>query len=307
MDSYPSDQRVKELKVSEISMLISAISMGCVGLFVTLLSKYPIYTIVLLRGIFGSIFLTLFMIRKRSFSKSFLKKSFKTHWKPLLIIGLINPLVIYFYFITINTSGYAIAAFLLYTGGIFFIFFVMITKTEHISKITILSFALAIAGVAIIMEFWTEQGQYIGLFTGLLSGLTLGTLTFYKKRIYVKRKTMEFKLEERGDFDMFLAWFPTLFLVVLFLPLGGSDLGRLTTLDLIYAILLGLIPTAIAFTLYNVGVKNDKGGNIVILSYFEPIIAMINTIIFLGALSIFTIIGGAFIVVANVIILKFSK
>ncbi len=300
-----SNQYGKNIKISKISMVISALAMGNIGLFVTLLSKYPIYTIVLLRGIFGTIFLTLFMLKSKSFSKGFFKQSFNSHWKPLLIIGFVNPLVIYFYFITILMSGYAIAAFLLYTGGIFFIFFVMITKTEKITKITLLSFALAIAGVAFIMEFWTGQGQYIGLLTGLLSGLTLGTLTFYKKKIYIKRKTIDVK--EEGDFDTFLAWFPTLFLVVLFLPLGGSDLGRLTTLDLIFAILLGLIPTAIAFTLYNVGVKNDKGGNIVILSYFEPIMATINTIIFLRALSIFTIIGGAFIVAANIIILKFSK
>ncbi|MHA1472598.1 MAG: hypothetical protein ACTSQW_05830, partial [Promethearchaeota archaeon] len=68
-----------------------------------------------------------------------------------------------------------------------------------------------------------------------------------------------------------------------------------------------LIPTALAFTLYNVGVKKDKGGNIIILSYFEPVMATINTAIFLQNLSIFTIIGGLFVLLANFITLKYSK
>ena len=48
--------------VSKICMLMSAICMGSVGLFVTLLGNYQVYTIVLLRGIFGVFFLTFFMI-----------------------------------------------------------------------------------------------------------------------------------------------------------------------------------------------------------------------------------------------------
>ena len=106
---------------------------------------------------------------------------------------------------------------------------------------------------------------------------------------------------------MFLAWWPTLCLALLFLPLGAADLFRLTLLDLLICLLLGFIPTALAFWLYNVGIKNDEGGNIVILAYFEPVMATINTIIFLKIFSIYTIIGGALILIANAIVLKYSK
>ena len=63
----------------------------------------------------------------------------------------------------------------------------------------------------------------------------------------------------------------------------------------------------IAFVLYNIGVKNDKGGDIVIIAYFEPVMATINTIIFLKIFSIFVLIGGALILLANILVLKFSK
>ena len=293
--------------ISKIAMFFSAIFMGNVGLLVTLLSKYPVYTIVLFRGLFGSFFLTLFLIIHRSFSLRFMKECFKHHWKSLIIIGIMNPVVIYLYFLNISLSDYAIAAFLLYTSGIFLLIFLIATRMEKVSKINILGFILALTGVAIIMEFWNGQGFTYGLIIGLLSGFTLAIMTFYKKKIYKDRKGHTSEFEQKGDFDTFLAWFSTLTLCIVFLPFGAASLIELTLYDLILALLLGLIPTALAFALYNVGVKNDKGGDIVIIAYFEPVMATINTIIFLRSFSIFVIIGGALILLANIIVLKYSK
>ncbi|TFG28543.1 MAG: hypothetical protein EU532_05040 [Promethearchaeota archaeon] len=293
--------------ISKICMLISATCMGVVGLFVTLLGRYEVYTIVLLRGIFGALFLTVFLIKSRSFSNAFIKESFRFHWKALLISGFVYPFVIYFYFFSIVSYGYAIAAFLLYTSGIFVIFFIIITKMNHVSKFTIMSFILAILGVAIIMEFWKGLILTLGLIAGLLSGLTLGIFVFYKKIIYNKRNNIRMELDAKGDFDTFLAWWHLLFLIFAFLPFGFSDLLTLTFFEVIIAILLGLISTALAFTLYNIGIKNDEGGDIIILSYIEPIIAIILTVLILGSLSIFTIIGGSLILIANLIVLRYSN
>jgi len=307
MDTIESNKKQVSPTISKISMFISAASMGCVGLFVTILAGYTVYTIVLLRGLFGTLFLTLFMLKSRSFNKEFLKESFRLHWKALLIMGIVNPLIIYFYFINITISGYSTAAFLLYTGPIFFLLFLVITKEEKVSKINLISFILAITGVAIIMEFWTGATNPIGILFGILSGLTLGLLVFYKKKTYNVRNKVPTNKKEKGDFDTFLAWWPTLFIVFLFLPIGAADLVKLTYFDLVINLILGFFPTALAFMLYNIGVKNDKGGNIVIISYFEPIMATILMVIIFGTLSIFTIIGGSLILTANMIVLKYSN
>jgi len=293
-------------KISKISMLVSGICMGHVGLLVSYFEpKFSVFTIVLLRGIFGTIFLTLFLIKARSMNLRFLKEIFKRHWLALIIMGIVNPLVIYFYFINITLSGYSIAAFLLYTGGIFFVFFLIITKEETVSKVNLLSFIIAIIGVAFIMELWKGNANFLGTSYGILSGLTLGILIFYKKKVYNKRNREGSK--KIGDVDLFLAWWPTLFIILLFLPLGVSELETFNFLDLIFALILGLFPTALAFFLYNVGTKNDKGGDIIILSYIEPVVATIWSILLQQSLSIFTIIGGSLILVANIIVLQFSK
>ncbi|MHA1291887.1 MAG: DMT family transporter [Promethearchaeota archaeon] len=291
-------------KVSKVCMFTSAINMGFVGFIISFLSGYPIYAIVLLRGIFGTFFLTIFMIKSHSLNKDFLKESFSLHWKSLIIIGIINPLVIYFYFININISGFAFAAFMLYTSGVFLLLIIFLTRSEEVSRINYFSFILAVIGVGIIMEFWTGNIFSSSLFFGLLSGITLAILTFYKKKIYRFRHENAILIKSEGDFDMFLAWWATMFIIFLFLPFGITYIERLTIADLIIALILGFFPTALAFWLYNIGIKNDEGGNIVILAYFEPIMATILTIIIVKELSIFTIIGGALIIFANFFILK---
>ncbi|MBY9014709.1 MAG: EamA family transporter [Candidatus Lokiarchaeota archaeon] len=291
------------LTISKISMFLSGILMGNVGIFISLLSGYPIYSIVLFRGISGAVFLTLFMLITRSFSITFFKECFKMHWKYLIIIAISNPLVVFLYFLNITLTSYAFAAFLLYTSGVFLLIFLVITKEDKVSKINFISFFLAIVGISIIMEFWTGQILILGIVIGIFSGFCLGILIFSKKKIYKIRG----KINSNGNFDAFLTLWSTLFLIFPFLPFSITDLFRITILDLIFILMLGLIPTALAFTLYNVGVKKDKGGNIIILSYFEPVMATINTAIFLKNLSIFTIIGGFFLLLANYITLKYLK
>ena len=66
------------------------------------------------------------------------------------------------------------------------------------------------------MEFWTGADITSGLFFGLLSGVTLAILVFLKKKMYNKRDKLQDQLDSNGDFDMFLAWWGTLFIIVLF-------------------------------------------------------------------------------------------
>ncbi len=297
-------------RISKISMFLSAIFMGNVGLLITFLKHYPTHTIVLFRGISGTFFLSILlviMIKYHAFSLKFLKESFKLHWKSLLIIGIGNPIIMYLYFESILLTNFAIAAFLIYLNGIFVLILLIITKLETVAKINIISFVLAIVGVALIMEFWTGQGITLGILLGIFSGITLAIQIYFMKRIYIFREKNPTKIKTKGNIDLLLAWWSTLFIIFSFLPLGVLDFAKVTLIDIGWILILGLIPTALAFVLYNIGIKNDKGGNILILAYFEPVVATINTVIFLHTFSIYTLIGGGLILLANVIILIFSR
>lgn len=303
------NKSLSKITLSKISMLLSASCMGFVGIFVDLLSEFPIYTIAFFRGVFGTLLLTIPLIRTQSFSLQFLKEIFKYNWKFLLGLLFVSPITIYLYFLNISLSGYAIAAFLLYTNGIFLLIFLSLSSEKHyITKKNIISFILAFIGVLLIMEIWKGDLLLNAILIGLISGIILAIQVFLKKKIYEKKDQYITEATQVNIIDTFLAWWYTLTLIIFFLPLGVRDIVHLTGYNLLFCLLLGLIPTALAFILYNKGIKNDKGGNIFILSYFEPVVATINTAIFQQQyLSLFTIIGGAFILVANIIILRSSK
>ena len=68
-------------------------------------------------------------------------------------------------------------------------------------------------------------------------------------------------------------------------------------------VILGVINTAIAVTIYFYGLKQIKAQEAAVLTYIEPASAVIYGMIFLGQLpSSLTLIGGIFIVVAGVLV-----
>jgi drug/metabolite transporter (DMT)-like permease len=297
----------RERHLSQISMLISAISMGFIGIFVDLLSRFPVYSIVFFRGLFGTVFLSLWLLKNKGFSNSFFTNTFKLHWKNLLILIIIYPAGIYFYFLNIQVSGYATAAFLLYLNGIFLLGILYITKKEgNIPKANIIGFIIAIIGVLVIMEVWNGLVLIESLIFGVTSAIFLAINIFIRKVMYEKR--IESQLVNKTDesnFNTFLAWWACVTLIIFYLPIGSHDIIKLHLTDVVVCILLGLIPTALAFTLYNIAIKRDRKGSIVILGYFEPFVATINTMIFLQKFSIFTVLGGILIIIANIIIIKY--
>lgn len=299
----------KEGLRSRIAMVISAISMGFVGIMVDFLSNFPTSTIVLYRGVFGILFLSLWLLKKNGFSKQFIKRSFQLHWKNLLILIIIYPVGIYCYFLNIQISGYAVSAFLLYLNGIFLLIILYFSKErESIPKVNVFGFILAIIGVLVIMEVWNGLLSVEGFIFGLGSALMVAISIFIRKKMYKKQKDLKLvQKEDEGPFDSFLTWWIILTLVIFFLPFGATDLLRLTFMDILVCLLLGLIPTALGFITYNIGIKNDKSGNIVILAYLEPFVATLNTVIFGQYFSIFTLLGGLLIIIANIIVLKYSN
>lgn len=293
-----------------LSILLSAILMGSVGLFVDLLSAFSLFSIVFFRGLFGIAFLNLLMVKYKLFSLQFLKQMINSHGKLLILLGLVNPLVIFFYFLTIRISNYALAAFLLYTNGLFLLLFMAFTREKkHINSTTVISFALGSFGIFLIMEIWNaDVFLFMTLIVGLFSGILLAAQIFLKKQFYSDISQNNLIIREEKHLDLFLAWWSLLSLILFFLPFGSFELLLLTWIDLFYCFLLGLIPTALAFVLYNRGIKYDKGGHIAIIGYFEPLIATVNSMIFqYQRISLFTLLGGSLILIANILILRYTS
>ncbi|MHA1898699.1 MAG: hypothetical protein ACTSU2_15010, partial [Promethearchaeota archaeon] len=95
----------------------------------------------------------------------------------------------------------------------------------------------------------------------------------------------------------------TLFLVIFFLPLSYELLYELNALQWFAGFMLGTLSGGVAFSLYNFGLIKDKQGDVIILSYIEPVVATIINICFLGGISYLVIVGGVIVLLSNLIII----
>ena len=83
---------------------------------------------------------------------------------------------------------------------------------------------------------------------------------------------------------------------------------RLTRTDLVSGLILGLVCTALAYTMWTEGTSRIRVQHSSILGYLEPVTAPIYALLLLGqAISGWTIAGGALIVLAGILILVWGE
>jgi drug/metabolite transporter (DMT)-like permease len=295
----------REMLAARVSMFLAGAFMGSVGLFVTYITKglgMQIFAAVEFRGLFGIAWVTIIMAATKRLHAI---KDLVRHGRLVFAVTAFSVLVIFLYFITIITAGLAIAAFLLYVGNLVAVIFMKVFLKEPMPRATYAAYGLALVGV-LVMEPWGDASLSWGVFTGICSAIVLGLLNVSKKLIFRKESGAPGGSGiPIADLSFGLTWYTTLGLVASFSFAWFIDGPAMATWQAtLPAVFLGLIPTALAFTLFNYGLKSDKGGNVLILSYAEPIMASIFQVIFFGGIPLPVWVGGAFIIAGNVIVLR---
>ena len=268
--------------------------MGSVGIFVDVLGQFTVISITLFRSLFGLLFLTIFIMAKQELNnlKLLLKKPV---W--LILLGVSNGFTVLFYFFAIDLTNFAQAAFLLYTGNVFAIIFFKLLLREEIARINIISFILATIGLLFISEFQIYNfnlGMLFGLFSGILLGLNITAI----------KKFMQDDEIENFSVSWWAILLPSLMFIVPTIP----QFAMINYINIFIILGIGLIPTAIAFTLYNHGLKEDDSGDVLILSYIEPLGATLLTIFYQNIMiSFYVLIGGILILIGNLIVILSKK
>ena len=287
--------------VPRLAILTSATLMGIVGLFVKLM-PLSTFGVVEFRGFFGLIWMSAILVLMRRTASI---RKLCRYPKLVFVIAACSTGTIALYFLCISALGLAVAAFLLYLGNLFAVLFMRLFLKEPLSKITYTSYGLAVAGVVLIMQPWSSATFNVAILLGIGSALVLGVQNVSKRMIFrvIEADTREGKPTVQ-EASAGLAWFTVLGLAVTFSFqwfLEGA--AMVTWAAILPGILLGLIPTALAFTLFNIGIQADRSGNVLILSYIEPFVAAIMGAVVLGRFSVFVLVGGSCIIVGNIIAL----
>ncbi|MCX8172122.1 MAG: DMT family transporter [Archaeoglobaceae archaeon] len=259
----------------EFAILFSAILMGTLSIFVRNIGSDAIY-VAFLRLFFATLFLLPFAL---------LMRSEFTITKLHLALAFFNLLTILSYINAIQQIEVGTAALLLYTAPIY-VLISEVLKGEIIERKTLISLPLGFFGLYLMLSPYTELN--LGLIFGIISGVSYA---------FVFALTKKAKNYSSFHITFFNVLFGSLILLPYFL-LNFSDF------PVLWAIGLGLIPTAIPFTLFIYGVKRVRLQIAPIIALIEPAFAIFIGFLYFGEmLSSPQIIGGIMVIVATSIVL----
>ena len=273
---------------SKLMNLSAMLIFGTIAIFVRnteLTSK----EIAVLRGVIGSLFLLGVML----FSKE--KSSFEGIKKnlPILVLsGLGVGANWIFLFEAYKYTTVSIATLSYYCAPIFVTIMAPIILKEKISLIKFLCVCTAMLGMlCIVGTNKNDIGEGYNHFLGIVYGLTAAV--GYASVILMNKFIKGLKGIETTVTQLIFA---SILLLPYVMVTSGFDFSKMTGISWGYMIFLGVVHTGFAYALYFSSLKELKGQTIAVLSYIDPITAVLISALFLGEqLSIFQIIGGILI------------
>ena len=223
----------------------------------------------------------------------------------LLAMGLVDSLTLLLFFVALRDTNVSIGMFLEFMAPVWVALAAPRLFRGRTEPVVYLALAIALVGLATILvpplAGQTVHVSKLGLAAGTVSGL--GYATF---QLIVK------DLTNRGVGAVTIVVSEMGINSVVLLPLAlwqTVGAGRhLNGRDLVVGVVLGVVCTALAYTLWTEGVSRVRVQHSSILGYLEPVSAPFYALLLLGEWpGPWTIVGGALIIVAGVVVVLFGE
>ena len=161
---------------------------------------------------------------------------------------------------------------------------------ERLTKKQWVCFIMSTLGLILIIGVGSPSGGRSDL-TGILFGL--GAACFYAAVILLNK----FIRQVGGIQRTFLQFLAAIIVLIPYVVCtGGSSLGKLNTVAWISLLAVGLIHTGITYCMYFTALKELKGQETAILSYLDPLVAVLVSVVVLHEkLTLLQAIGGILI------------
>lgn len=274
--SKTKEQKNKSL----IEVHVAVLLFGLAGLFGKLISL-PSIVIVFGRVLFASLFLyTILFFKKQS-----IKLEEQKDYGYFIILGLILAIHWVMFFLAIQMSTVAIGLLMFSTFPVFVAFIEPIFFKYKICMKDIIIAVITFFGVAIVIpEFKFESSMTQGAIWGILSGFTFAILSILNKK-YVSKYN-----------SIVISFYQDSVATLLLLPFILAFKPTCQTKDIILIVVLGIVFTGIAHTLFINGLKNVKAQTASIIASLEPVYGILATAILIGEIpSLREMFGGAII------------
>ena len=271
---------------------------GSIGVFVTY-SSMPATLLVAVRMVFAGIVLGLVVAARRDWKALFADRGTTIR---LVVCGLALAANLVSYFIAIRQTGVAVAIFLSYLAPLYVAFIAPHLEGGRTEGAVYAALGVGLAGMALILVpgltgesvKLTPHGLFFAVFAGVMYTVYL-----------IGGK----QLRRRSVHATTIVFAMSLLAAVVLLPLGllQSTAAEFTVRNFAIAAFLGIVCTALTFSLVMDGMHFIKVQHSAIMGYVEPVSAPVYALLILGQVpSVWTIAGGALIIVAGVIVVRYG-
>lgn len=266
---------------------ISVLLFGLAGLFGKFITLSPII-IVFGRVFFASIALILIL----GFFKQGIKLKSMSDYFWLILLGVILAIHWVTFFHSIQISTVAIGLLSFSTFPVFTTFIEPYVFKERIKLSNIIIALVTLLGVGIIIpSFELNNNITQGVIWGTVSGFTFALLSILNKKYVKKYSSLVISFYQDGV---------AMLVLLPFILFDLSSQPELSLHNILLLILLGVVFTAIAHTLFIKGLTNIKAQLASIIASLEPVYGIIFAALFLNEIpTLKTILGGVIILGAT--------
>jgi drug/metabolite transporter (DMT)-like permease len=282
-----------QMKFSQKHLLqihIAVLLFGGAGLFAKFIPLTPMF-ITFARVFFAVISLIIILLIQK---KPYQAKSSSTHLK-LLIPGALLAFHWFCFFKSISLSTVAIGLLTYSTFPVFVILFEPLFFREKLHLSSLFFSIVALAGIFLIVpEFDLHNNITLGVFYGVLSGVSFAFLSIYNRKLVQEYSAIE------------IAFFQNLGAFICLLPMAVISFPVITGKDLLLLALLGIVFTGLAHSLFISGMHKIKARTAGIIATLEPVYGIILAFILLHEIPTLRVISGGVLILVVVVVISYS-
>lgn len=273
---------------NKLKIISAMLIFGSVGIFVRYINL-PSIEIAFFRAVIGSLFLICTgFIMKQKISLKLIKKNMLI----LIVSGVTLGLNWIFLFQAYKYTSISNATLSYYFAPVFVIMLAPIILKEKLTAKKIVCIIMAMAGLFLIVRVGSSNisGDYNHI-RGIMYGLLAAV--FYASVILMNKFMKNLSGFETTLIQLMVA---ALVLFPNIIYQGNLNVSKISSTTWIFILIIGILHTGIAYILYFSSIKGLKGQSIAILSYIDPVTAVVMASVFLAEpITLVKIIGGILI------------
>lgn len=281
------DKNFKEIKISRIKIMVAMLIWGSVGIFVRNI-KLSSIEIAFYRSVIGCFFIIfLSLINKESYDFNNIKKNLKI----LIISGIGLGLGWVLLFQGYKNTTIAISTLSYYIAPVFIVILSFFVLKEKLTLKKILCIIASMIGLLLIINTSEVSSSNYHHFTGIIYSVMAAV--FYAIVVICNK----FIKDLPGTVVTIIQLsFSALVLLPMVILNVNFDIKDFDYKSLIFLLIVGIFHTGIAYLMYFSSVKDVDGQSIAVLSYIDPIFALILSSVLLDEkMTRIQILGGILI------------